>query len=71
MATGRNGEVTELIDIGGSGITAQTPFSIGTVSSPGREFHYCTKSFAVLGLILQEVSGTDVERIPLDEVFGP
>jgi CubicO group peptidase (beta-lactamase class C family) len=41
------------------------------VSEPGSEFNYCNLNFAVLGLIVQEVSGVGYGEFVEQEIFGP
>jgi CubicO group peptidase (beta-lactamase class C family) len=41
------------------------------VSEPGSEFNYCNLNFAVLGLIVQEVSGVGYGEFVEQEIFEP
>jgi CubicO group peptidase (beta-lactamase class C family) len=41
------------------------------VSQPGSEFNYSNLNYAILGLIVQEVSGLDYGAYVEEEIFGP
>jgi CubicO group peptidase (beta-lactamase class C family) len=43
----------------------------GLVSQPGSEFNYSNLNYAILGLIVQEVSGLDYGAYVEEEIFGP
>jgi len=43
----------------------------GLVNEPGAEFNYSNLNFAVLGLIVQEVSGLDYGEFVEEEIFAP
>ncbi|MGI6877888.1 serine hydrolase domain-containing protein [Microbacterium sp. gxy059] len=44
---------------------------VETVSEPGAEFHYCTKNFAVLALIVEAVTGAPYAEVLTEEVIEP
>jgi CubicO group peptidase (beta-lactamase class C family) len=43
----------------------------GLVSEPGAEFNYSNLNYAILGLIVQEVSGLDYGEFVEEEIFAP